>query len=337
MTNKAKLIATGIYAPGEAISNLELKELAHIEFDHQKLEKKLGIKERHIAKLRGIKESSADFAFFALKNAIKNANISDDQLDLIIVASDTPEFISPSTALVVQGRLDNKEKFARAFDINASCASFTTALDTAARLLASDQTINYAAVIGVYNMPAYIRDGDAFGYSIFADGAGAVILSKTTSDDKSQYIDGVGLVDGSQWDFIGVYSGGTNRPVSQKDLDNKTFGLESLKPLPGDRNIRLWPIMIEKLLEKSQIKKEQINHYLFTQINRFVIEEVMKGINVDIAQTTCIMDRYAYTGSACIPMALHHGLIEGKIKKGDTILQVASGAGLSVFANIFTL
>ncbi|HAF27959.1 MAG TPA: ketoacyl-ACP synthase III [Bacteroidales bacterium] len=329
-----KIIGTGVYAPGEPINNEELKNLANIDFDSEKTEFGLGITQRHIAHLRGIDETTADFATKAALNAIINANISPDDVNMFIVATDTPEFISPATALVVQGRIQKKETWASSFDVSASCASFTIALDNAVRVMATDPTIKYAVIIGVYNMPAYVRKGDAFGYSIFADGAGAFVLERK-EDDQSKYINGQLLTDGTQWDYVGVYAGGTRNPITEKVLKEETYGLLNIQPLPSDRNVRLWPMVIEKLLQKANSDISEIDHFIFTQINRSVIKKVMAAIDQPLEKTSFVMDRYGYTGSGCVPMAFYHAVKENKIKRGDKIVFVASGAGLAVGSNLF--
>jgi len=329
-----KIIGTGIYAPGEPIDNKELIELAGVEFDIEKVEKKLGVYQRHMAHLRGIKETTADFATNAALNAIQNAGIDPDEIGLFIVGSDTPEYISPGTTLLVQGRIQKKETWASSFDINASCASFAIAFDNAVRIMATDESIKYAVVTGVYNMPAYLRPDDNFGYSLFADGAGAIVLERNESD-KQGYINGQLLTDGTQWDYIGVYAGGTKIPVTEDVVKKNEHGLLSLKALPGDRNTRLWPMVVNKLLNKAGLKIEEIDHFIFTQISRYVIEKVMIELDQPLEKTTFIMDKYGYTGSGCLPMAFHHATTEGKIKRGDKVLLMASGAGLAVGSNLF--
>jgi 3-oxoacyl-[acyl-carrier-protein] synthase-3 len=328
------ITGTGLYAPGAAIDNAELKTLAGIEFDHAKIEAKIGIYRRHIAHLRGLAETTADFATRAAQNAIDEAGIRADDVGLFIVATDTPEFITPATAIVVQGRLQQRETESMAFDVSASCAGFTMAFDTAASLLHAHPHIRYAVVTGVYNMPAFIRPGDAFGYSIFADGAAAFVLERTAGT-SSGYLGSQMLTDGTQWDYIGIYAGGARHPVTHARIEAHETGLQNLKPLPGDRNVRLWPIVVEKILERYGLQKDDVNHYLFTQINRSVIVKVMAAIGQASDKAHFVMDRYGYTGSACLPMAFHEGVKSGRIRRGDTVLCVASGAGLSVGSNLF--
>lgn len=329
-----KILGTGLYVPGEKISNAELKQITGLEFKSDKLEEKLGVFSRHMAHLRGIAETTADFATKAAQNAISDAGLSGDDIGLFIVGTDTPEYISPATAILVQGRIQKQESWASAFDISASCASFTIALDNAVRIMATDPAINYAVVTGVYNMPAYLRPDDAFGYSLFADGAGAVVLART-DNEKQGYIGSQLLTDGTQFDFIGVYAGGTKMPVTRDVLDNNQQGLLSLQPMPGDRNVRLWPMVVKKLLDKYKLSVSEIDHFIFTQINHSVINDVMNVLGVSMSKTTTVMDKYGYTGSGCVPMAFHHAVKEGRIKRGDRVLFMASGAGLAVGSNLF--
>lgn len=329
-----KIKGTGVYAPGAPINNRELMRLTGIEFDAEKIEGKIGIYKRHIARLSGVKETAADFATKAALEAVKDAGISTDDIGLVLVATDTPEFISPATAIVVQGRLQGGERWSAAFDVNASCASFAIAFDSAARILATNRQLKYAVVIGVYNMPAFIRSDDAFSYPIFADGAGAFVLERADSSE-SAYVGGLQLADGTQWDFIGIYAGGSNKPVTPEVLSANEQGLLSLKPLPGDRNVRLWPMVINRLAADLGTGVDEVDHFIFTQINRSVIEKVMAELNRTMDKTTCVMDRYGYTGSGCVPMAFHHAVRDGRVRRGDRVVFVASGAGLAVGSNMF--
>lgn len=333
----ARIVATGLYAPGEPITNAELARLTRISFDAARLEEKIGIKARHIARLRSIPESTADFAEKAARSALQDAGVKPSEVDLFIVATDTPEYISPATSILLQGRLQSGETESGAFDVGASCASFVTALDAAARMMVTDRSLRYALVVGVYDMPAYLRPGDEFGWTIFADGAGAVLLRREEDNAESGYQEGVLKADGTQWNYVGVYAGGTRAPVTKELLDAGRWGLELLQRLPGDRNVKLWPPLVHRLLDKAGVELRHVDHFFFTQINRSVIRQVMEILGVPLEKTTCVMDRYGYTGSACVPMALHTAIREGRVKRGDLLVLVASGAGLAVGANLLRL
>jgi 3-oxoacyl-[acyl-carrier-protein] synthase-3 len=338
---KGQIIGVGKYAPGEPISNAELTKLTGVEFDHEKFAKGLGIENRHIAKLRGIEETSADFATKAAENAIKNAGIDPMDVDLFIVGSDTPEYISPATAIMVQGRIQKTQK-AGAFDIAASCASFTIAYDVANHFIKSG-TYKTICVIGVYAMTNFIRydknDKDApFNIPIFADGAGAVILKAVDASSKSEYLASEIIGDGTQWDFLGVYAGGTKRPFSPENVDalkDGKYGLENLKPLPGDRNVKLWPTLVKDTLKKANLKVEDVKLFVFTQINRSVIKKVMAELDMPLEQAVTVMDKYGYTGSGCVPMAFYHAIEDKMVERGDVVVFCASGSGFAVCCNVF--
>jgi 3-oxoacyl-[acyl-carrier-protein] synthase-3 len=134
-----------------------------------------------------------------------------------------------------------------------------------------------------------------------------------------------------------VYAGGTRKPVTRQLLDAGTWGLELLQKLPGDRNVKLWPPLVRRLLDKAGRTLEGVDHLIFTQIDRSVIETVMDELGLPREKTTCIMDRYGYTGSACVPMALATAIRERRVRPGDTLVLVASGAGLAVGANLLVL
>jgi len=332
-----RILGTGLYAPGEPIDNAELARLTGISFDAPRLETKIGIKARHIARLRGLAQSTADFAERAARAALDDAGVTPAEVSLFVVATDTPEYVSPATAILLQGRLQGGEAEAGAFDVGASCASFVIALDTVSRIMMTSPDLRYALVVGVYDMPAFLRPGDEFGWTIFADGAGAVLLGRDLPGEEPGYVDGVLKADGTQWDYVGVYAGGTRKPVTRELLDAGTWGLELLQKLPGDRNVKLWPPMVRRLLDRVGVTLPEVDHFLFTQINKSVIQEVMAILGAPMEKTTCVMDRYGYTGSACIPMALHTARREGRVKHGDLVVLVASGAGLAVGVNLVRL
>lgn len=328
-----RIAGVGRYAPGEAIDNDELVKLTGIELNKERLEGKIGIRKRHIAHLRNMDETSADFAEKAAREAIQAAGIDPGEVGLFIVGSDTPEYISPSTAVLIQGRIQGEQKTAASFDINTSCAGFVTAHDVAARMMAGNPTMRYGVVVGMYNMPAFVKEGDAFGYSIFADGAAAAVLERT--EEGPGYLESEFVTDGTQWNYVGVYSGGTRQPITHAVLEEGNYGLQLLQRLPGDRNVKLWPPLTEQLAKKAGLSLEDIDHFIFTQINRSVIQQVMEVLGQPMEKTTTIMDKFGYTGSACVPMAFYEAVKSGAVKRGDTVLHIASGAGLSVAGNVF--
>ncbi len=329
-----RILGTGLYAPGEPIDNYELMKLAGISFDAEKTEAKLGYRTRHIARLRGIDESTLDFSEKAAINAISDAGIDADDIGLFIVGTDTPEYISPATAVMLQGRIQKGQRPVPAFDMVASCASFTSAFSTAAKIMATDPKMKYALVTGVYNMPSFLRPGDTFGFSIFADGAGSFVLGRDETG-KSGFIESAFVADGTQWDYIGIYTGGARRQATCELLSEGKWGLENLQRLPPDRNLKLWPGVVQDLLRRGGMELSDLDHIIFTQINKSLIVDIMAILGLPMEKTTMVMDRYGYTGSGCVPMAFNVAVKEGRVKRGDNVAFMASGSGLSVAANLF--
>jgi 3-oxoacyl-[acyl-carrier-protein] synthase-3 len=162
-----------------------------------------------------------------------------------------------------------------------------------------------------------------------------VVLSRVDDSESSGYVTGKFVSDGTQWDYVGVYAGGTRKPVTRELLDAGTYGLENLQRLPGDRNVKLWPPIIRALCDKGGIPVEKVARFVMTQINRSVIMEVMDILGRPRELAPLAMDRYGYTGSACVPMAFHRAVKDGLVKRGDPIVFCASGAGFAVGANLF--
>ncbi len=324
---RARIIGLGQWVPPKLVTNEELANIMGKPIPDS-IENKLGIKQRYWT---GEEYSSADLGFHAAREALLDAGLTPEDIDLIVVATDTPEYLSPATSSVIQGRLGAKN--AGTFDLNASCAGFVTALDMASRMIGYDQTYSNVLVIGVYNMTKFADMTNERVAPIFADGGGAVVLQG--QEGENGYQSGYLYADGTQYDFLGIYYGGTKHPVTVEAVEEKKQLLTFLKPLPPDRNIQLWPECVPKALAKVGLTIQDIDHVVFTQINRWVIEEVMAKLALPWEKTTCVMDQFGYTGSACIPMALLKAERQGRIKPGDVVVMVGSGVGLAVATTVF--
>lgn len=270
-------------------------------------------------------ESTADLAFKAAETAMKNGNVSPDEIDLLIVATDTPEYISPSTSSKLQHLL--KMKNAGTFDINTACAGFVTALDTAVKYITADKNYNTVMVVGVYAMSKFLNLADKKTVNLFADGAGCMILK--SSENKKGYLASKLLTKGEYYDYMGIYAGGTKTPIDEKVLENKKHLLTIAKKFPPELNPQMWSSIVLELSKDSGVNVEDVDMFLFTQININSIWETMDllGLPRERAQTS--MHYYGYTGSACIPISFEDALSQGKIKRGDTIFMVGSGGGLA--------
>lgn len=325
---RAKIIGTGISVPERVLTNDDLSRMLGEDINDFVLNT-LGISERHVLSSQ---ESTADIATEAAKRALENAGISADQIDLIILATDTPEYISPATSVVVQHRLGASR--AGTFDINCACAGFVTALDVACKYIAADEKYRNVLVIGAYAMTKFLDWKEKKTATIFADGAGAVVLQASHED--------VGLLasrlraDGFYHDFLGIFAGGTKYPIDEKELaEGYRTKVRFAKKYPPEVNINGWQEIVAEVLNEAGLAKESVNLFLWTQVNLSTIKTVMNEMGLPFEKTHTIMHKWGYTGSACIPMALHDAIEAGKLSRGDNIVMCASGGGLNMAAVVF--
>ncbi len=318
----AKITGTGCYVPEKILTNADLSQILG-EDVNDFVTNILGIRERHIC---APDESTADLATRAAESALASAGVSPAEIDLIIVATDTPEYLSPATSVVVQHRLGAKN--AGTFDLNAACAGFVTALDTAAKYLTADENYQNILVVGAYAMTKYLDWTEKKTATIFADGAGAVVLSASATPGL---LAAKLVADGSFHDFLGLYAGGTKFPVTEEILREGYLNkVRFAKRYPPEINNEGWPRIVCEVLQQANLTTDDVALFLFTQVNLSSIKTAMANLNVPLSRTHTIMGKWGYTGSACIPMALHDAVQAGKLKAGDNVILCASGGGLNM-------
>jgi 3-oxoacyl-[acyl-carrier-protein] synthase-3 len=328
MNRFARIIGTGRYVPEKVLTNDDLSRRLG-EAINDFVFGNIGIRERHIC---ADDESTADISTRAALDALQNAGIKPGELDLIIVASDTPEYISPATSSVVQSRLAATR--AANFDVNCACASFVTALDTAAKFIIADEQYQNILVIGAYAMSKYIDWSDKKTCTIFADGAGAVVLQ--SSAEGPGFLASQLGADGSFHAHMGIYAGGTKMPMDEQIIkEGRHNRVRFVKKIPPEFNAEHWPRLVYRVLDKSHLRLDDIALFIFTQVNLSTIKEVMATLELPMERTHTVMDKWGYTGSACIPMALDDAVRQGKIQSGDNLVLCASGGGVSMACAAF--
>jgi 3-oxoacyl-[acyl-carrier-protein] synthase III len=319
----ANIVSTGVYVPEKIVTNDDLSRILGEDINPF-VTSMLGIHERHVC---ADNESTADLATNAARQALENARLDANDLDLIILATDTPEQLSPATSVVVQHRLGALN--AGTFDVNCACAGFVTALDTASKFIIADSAYRNVLVVGAYAISKYIDWHDKKTATIFADGAGALVLQ--TRDDQPGFLAGKLRADGSFHDHMGIYAGGTRLPVTNEVLNEGIWTkVRFAKKYPAEVNTEGWPAIIEQVLAKAKLKQSDIKLFLFTQVNLSTITEVMAKLALPMERTHTIMQKWGYTGSACIPMVLHDAVSAGKLERGDNVIMCASGGGLNM-------
>lgn len=319
----ANIISTGIYVPEKIVTNDDLSRILGEDIN-EFVTQVLGIHERHVC---ADDESTADLATNASRQALEAARLDPSELDLIILATDTPEQLSPATSVVVQHRLGAVN--AGTFDVNCACAGFVTALDTASKFIIADSAYRNVLVVGAYAISKYVDWHDKKTATIFADGAGAVVLQ--ARKDQPGFLAGKLYADGSFHDHMGIYAGGTRLPVTNQVIDEGVWTkVRFAKKYPAEVNTEGWPAIINQVLDKAGLKISDIKLFLFTQVNLSTIKEVMNKLELPEERTHTIMQKWGYTGSACIPMVLHDAVNAGKLTRGDNVIMCASGGGLNM-------
>jgi 3-oxoacyl-[acyl-carrier-protein] synthase-3 len=319
----ARIIGTGSYVPEKVLTNDDLSRMVG-EDVNEFVSQVLGIQERHVC---ADDESTADLATGAARRALDAAGIGPEDLDLIVLATDTPEYISPATSVVVQHRLGAKN--AGTFDVNCACAGFVTALDTASKYVIADASYTNVLVIGAYAMSKFVDWTEKKTATIFADGAGAVVVQAST--EAPGFLASKLVADGSFHDHMGIYAGGTRMPVTEDVLREGTWAkLRFAKKYPSEVNTEGWPRIVREVLEKCNQTLDDVGLFLFTQVNLSTIKEVMAKLAFPMSRTHTVMGKWGYTGSACIPMVLDDAVKAGKLKRGDLLVMCASGGGLNM-------
>jgi 3-oxoacyl-[acyl-carrier-protein] synthase-3 len=321
---KATIVGTGMYAPEKVVPNSFFSEKYGRDMQSFLIEQR-NIRERHFM---SDDQATSDLIIPAAEEALRKAGITAKDLDLIIVSTDTPDYLSPSTASVVQNRLQAVN--AGTFDINTACAGFVTAFDIASKYIASDEHYQNILIVGAYGMSKYFDWRDYKVTSVFADGAGAAIVRPST--DNTGVLASHLYADGQYHDYMGVYAGGTRTPVTHQVIEEGRQLLQFVKKIPVETNGVHWPRITNLLLDRIHRPVGDVKHFFLTQININSIYEALDKLGVPRERSHNVMDRFGYTGSACIPMALADAAHQHLLKKGDLIILLGSGGGMSMAA-----
>lgn len=323
MTRYGTIIGTGRYVPETVHTNEMLKErVAQANPDLAKVvdafQDSSGIRARRLAPRDW---AASDIAVRAAQAALDKAGIRPDQLDMILLGTDTPDYITPATSTVVQHKLGAVN--AGTYDIGCACASFPTGVATASGLLTTNPWMRYVLVIGVYMMSKLADPADVVSF-FYSDGAGAAVLA---ADDKPGFISSAYLADGMYHQYWGLYSGGTYEPATVEAVQAGRTNVRLLQRYPPDVNHINWPKIARLLAERGGFGIQDIDQIIFTQVRLPSIQLVMEDLGLPLEKTHWVMEDWGYTGSACIGMALDSALEQGKIKPGDLVALVGSGVG----------
>lgn len=315
----AHLIGWGKYLPEKVLTNAEIAQM--VETTDEWIAARTGIRERRIA---AEDESTATMALSASREALETADLNPADLDLIIVATASPDHIFPATACLVQDALGAVN--AGAFDLSAACSGWIYGLSMAAQAIATG-SIDHALVIGAETMSRMVNWEDRETCILFGDGAGAVVLGP--SESPGGVLSTVLGADGSGGDVLSVPAGGSRMPASPETVNNHLHTIH----MDGRKVFRFATRVMRQAateaVEKAGLTMDDIALLIPHQANSRIIQSAARGLKMPAERVFVNLDRYGNTSGASIPIALCEALEEGRVEPGDRLVTVGFGAGLT--------
>lgn len=317
-TRYAHIVGWGKFVPPNILTNEELAK--KVDTSDAWIRSMTGIAERRIV----TKETTASMALYAAQDALEVADVSPSQIDLIIVATSSPEYIFPATASVVQDQLGAAN--AGAFDLSAACSGFVYALSVGAGMIRS-RTYNNVLVIGSETFSKLLNWKDRATCILFGDGAGAVLLQG--SDEYGGILSTILGSDGSGGELLDIPAGGSKNPTTiETVMANMHF-----VHMNGREVFRFGSRMMveatKQALQKANLSLEELDLLIPHQANVRIIDHATKTLNLPADKVFVNLEKYGNTSAASIPLALVEAIEAKRVKPGDHLVFVGFGAGLS--------
>jgi 3-oxoacyl-[acyl-carrier-protein] synthase III len=322
---RAKISALGTYVPPRLLTNQDLEKM--VETSNDWIMERTGIRERHLVD-KGV--ATSDLAVEAAKIALLERGLTPTDVDVIIVATVTPDMFFPSTACLVQHKLGAKNVWG--FDLSAACSAFLYALQSGAQFIGTG-IHKRVLVIGSDVMSSIINYTDRATCVIFGDGAGAVLL-EAAEDDSVGLIDFLHEVDGSGGCYLYMPGGGSLHPSTQETVAQKMHYVHQDGQAVFKFAVRKQAELCERLLQRNGVKGSEIAAFIPHQANRRIITATADRLGLRPESVVINIDRYGNTTAGTIPLAMHTARQEGKLKKGDLVLLASVGAGFTVGATL---
>lgn len=315
------ILGTGSYAPERVLTNDDLAKF--VETSDEWIRTRTGIRERRVA---AENEQVSDMGVRAAQRALDDAGLKPADIDLLVVATVTPDMPMPASACFIQHKLGVPTN-AACFDLNAACSGFIYALDTACAMIGSGR-YKKALVIGVEKLSAVIDWQDRTTCVLFGDGAGAVVVG--AGDDPQRGLIGTRLgAFGDGAELLYISHGGSRSPTTAESLANRDHCIRMKGKEVFKIAVRAMDEAARDILEQHQIRADQISLVIPHQANLRIIESISEYLELPMERFFVNVDRYGNTSAASIPIALDEARRAGRIKPGDLTLLVAFGAGLT--------
>lgn len=319
------ILGTGYYVPNRVMTNLDLEKI--VDTTDEWIFSKTGIRERHIA---DPEEATSDLAIFAANEALRDAGVHPSEIDLIIVATSSPDMIIPATAPIVQGKIGALNS--AAFDVSAVCAGFIYALTVASSMMQSLPQYRRALVIGAETYSRILDWTDRNTCVFFGDGAGAVVLGRT--EDGTGIQNSFMRSDGRGASVIKFLGGGSRHPASAETLANKYHRFEMNGKLVWEFATTVMPEAVREVLKPQGLTPADLDLVIAHQANINIIQTSLSKLGLSMDKTFTNIEKYGNTAGASIPIALAEAQRAGRLKKGDKVALVGFGGGLA-YGSVF--
>ena len=320
----AGIVGTGVYLPERILTNSDLEKI--VDTNDEWIRTRTGISERRIA---NEDTATSDMASEAARMALKNAGVEPKDIDLILVATVTPDMSFPATACLVQERLGAGKP--PALDISAGCSGFVYGLGIASQFIKTGMYKN-VLVVGAETLSRIINWKDRGTCVLFGDAAGAAVLQPV---EKGYGILSVELgADGSGGDLLKLDIGGSRNPVTVENCQNEGRFIYMAGSNVMKFAVKIMAEAALTALNKAGLDKKDVDCLIPHQANIRIIEAAAKRLDLPMDKVFINVHKYGNTSAASIPVALHEALTEGRIKKGDHVVLVGFGAGLTWGASV---
>jgi 3-oxoacyl-[acyl-carrier-protein] synthase-3 len=319
-----RVLGIGAHAPERRLSNADLERM--VETSDEWIVTRTGIHERRII---APGEATSDLALASARVALERAGLAAADLDLIIVATATPDLVTPSTAALVQHGLGAVR--AGGFDVNSACAGFVHALMTAHHLIAGGAFAN-VLVCGADALSTITDYQDRASCVLFGDGAGALVLGRGTG--PGQLVDHVVGLDGAGSALITIAAGGSRKPASHDTVERREHYLRMQGPEVFRFAVSKVCELTRTMIARNGLALDDIGLLVPHQANGRILDAVTRTLGLDATRVMANVDRYGNTSNGSIPMALEEALRAGRVPPGSHVLLVGFGGGLSWGASL---
>jgi 3-oxoacyl-[acyl-carrier-protein] synthase III len=319
---RAKLTAVGRYVPPKVVTNDDLAKI--VDTNDEWIVTRTGIKERRLVEPG---TPTSEIATLAVRDLLDKRGISASEIELIIVATITPDMFFPATACLVQDKIGARGAWG--FDLSAACSGFTYALTVGARFVESGAH-RKVVVVGADVMSSVINWEDRATCVLFGDGAGAVLLEPTGKDEDAGILDFLHEIDGSGGQYLYMPAGGSLNPPTHETVDARMHYVHQLGQPVYKFAVTKMEETSRKILSRNELSSSDLDLFIPHQANIRIINAAAERLGLSERQVVTNIHKYGNTTAATIPLAMADALDDGRLKKGNLVLLSAVGAGFTV-------